>query len=240
MACRRPTPGNGYLEALASEKTTVFTESIKAVTPDGIVDAATGTEFPVDVIICATGFDIFYQPRFPITGLDSKLTLTEKWADFPASYLGVEVDGFSSYFTYSGPFTPVAQGSVLPIISLLTKHLLRIITRMRRQHIRRLSPKASAVADFREHANPFLLATCWAEPCPSWFKQGSKDGPIIMWPGSRLSYFEALREPNFEDYEIEHWSGNHFGYLGNGFVDYDFTGETDITWYLFTLSDRRE
>lgn len=61
-----------------------------------------------------------------------------------------------------------------------------------------------------------------------------------MWPGSRLSYFEALHHPNFEDYDIEYWSGNRWGFLGSGFVDFEFTGTKDLTWYLDAFSDKKE
>lgn len=240
VACRRPTPGNGYLEALTGKKTTVFTDECGRITPSGVVDSGTGEICEVDVIICATGFDTSYRPRFPIIGLNKDSSLAEQWKDHPSSYLGVAVDGFPNYFTYSGPYTPVAQGSVLPIISLLTRHFIEIIKKMRQQHVRRLSPKASAVKDFVTHADTFLPRTCWADPCPSWFKQGKKDGKIIMWPGSRLSFFEMLRKPNFEDYDIEYWSGNRFGYMGNGFVDYEFDESSDITWYLDDLSEKKE
>ncbi|PWY75017.1 dimethylaniline monooxygenase [Aspergillus heteromorphus CBS 117.55] len=237
VACRRPTPGNGYLEALASNKTTVFTERIQSITPTGVIDSATGIEQPVDVIICATGFDTSFRPRFPIIGLNG-VDLAEKWATSPTSYLAIGVDGFPNYFTYSGPFAPVGHGSILPIISHLTNYFIQVVKRMRREHIRRLSPKASIVRDFVEHAQTYLRRTCWVDPCSSWFKQGSADGPVIIWPGSRMAYFEALRTPTLSDYEIEYWSGNRFGYLGSGFVDAEFSGDS-ITWYLDRYSDNR-
>lgn len=239
VGCRRPTPDHGYLQALAGEKTTVLPGSISAITPAGVVDAA-GIEHPVDVIICATGFDTSFRPRFPIVGLDQTTTLADKWTHLPASYLGISVDGFPNYFTYGGPFTPVAQGSVLPILSHLSRHFLEIVTTMRRQHIRRLSPKGSCVNDFMEHTKTYLPRTCWADPCTSWFKQGTKDGDLIMWPGSRLSFFEAVRSPHLQDYEIEYWSRNRFGYLGNGFVDFEFTSPKDNTWYLDEYSGVKE
>ncbi|GAQ12306.1 putative sterigmatocystin biosynthesis monooxygenase stcW [Aspergillus lentulus] len=238
--CRRPTPGSGYLEALVGEKTTVLPGSISAITERGVVDI-NGKEHEVDVIICATGFDTSFRPRFPITGLDPNLTLANKWATFPSSYLGVSVDGFPNYFTYGGPFTPVAQGTVLPILTLLTKHFLEIIKTMRTQHIRRLSPRASAVEDFAEHAEAYLPRTTWADPCNSWYKMGTGDAKkLVMWPGSRLSYFEVLRHPMLQDYEIEYWSKNRWGYMGNGFVDWEFKGTKDLTWYLDEFSDHPE
>ena len=202
--------------------------SIKAITEAGVVDA-NGDEHPVDLIICATGFDTSFRPRFPIFGLDNKETLAERRTEYPSSYLGIAVDGFPNYFTYGGPYTPVAQGSVLPILSLLTNHLLEIIKTMRTQRIRRLSPKASAVEDFLDHARTYLPRTVWADPFTSWFKLGTKTGNLVMWPGSRLSFFEALRCPCLQDYEIEYWSGNRFGYLGSGFVDFEFKNPSETT-----------
>ncbi|KAH8697526.1 flavin-binding monooxygenase [Talaromyces proteolyticus] len=239
VGCRRPTPDNGYLGALVGEKTKVLPGSIKSITEKGVV-AEDGTEYPVDVIICATGFDTSFRPRFPIFGLNPDLPLAEKWAKIPASYLGISVDGFPNYFTYGGPFTPVAQGSVLPILSLLSKYFITVIKTMRVQHIRRLSPKPSAVEDFLEHTKTYLPRTVWADPCTSWFKQGTKDGDLIMWPGSRLSFFEALREPYLQDYDIEYFSRNRFGYLGSGFVDFEFKSPLENTWYLDEFSGRKE
>ena len=103
---------------------------------------------------------------------------------------------------------------------------------MRKQHVRRLSPKQSAVNDFMEHCAAYLPRTCWADPCTSWFKQGTKDGQVVMWPGSRLAFFDLMQRVNWEDYEVEYWSGNRWGWLGNGFSSVEFDGETDITYYL--------
>jgi len=227
VGCRRPTPGNGYLEALTGEKTTVYTEDIGGITPNGF-KTKDGTEVSVDVIICATGFDTSYRPRFPIIGLDG-LSLAEKWKDFPLSYPSVSVPNFPNYFVYSGPFGPVAQGSLLPLLTLFSEHFIHIVRKMRREHIRRLAPKESIVRQFAEHAQLYLKRTAWADPCASWFKQGRKDGNVVMWPGSRMAFFDLMETPRYEDYEIEYWSGNRFGYLGSGYVvdhwDLDFGTE---------------
>ncbi|KAI1918440.1 hypothetical protein LOZ65_004896 [Ophidiomyces ophidiicola] len=229
VGCRRPTPGNGYLEALTGPKTTCYTENINGITPNGFL-TADGVEVEVDVIICATGFDTTFRPQFPIIGLDGKL-LSDRWKNAAESYLSVSVPNFPNYFMYSGPYSPVAQGSILQLISLFSNHFIQIIQKMRKEHIRRLSPKENAMKDFMEHASLYLQRTAWADPCSSWFKQGKKDGNIVMWPGSRLSFFDLLREPKYEDYEIEYWSGNRWGYLGNGFSTIEFDG-SDISYYL--------
>lgn len=60
VGCRRPTPGNGFLEALTASNTTCFTDPIGKIIPKGFVDHQ-GNEHEVDVIICATGFDTSWQ-----------------------------------------------------------------------------------------------------------------------------------------------------------------------------------
>lgn len=74
IGCRRPSPGNGYFEALVGEKTTIFTETIGSITPNSFKDLE-GNEYEVDVIICTAGFDTSYRPQFPVIGPDD-LALT--------------------------------------------------------------------------------------------------------------------------------------------------------------------
>src|SRR5262249_51533505 len=61
-------------------------------------------EYPLDVIIFATGFDAVTGPylRFDITGRDG-LRLADKWASGPCSYLGVSVSDFPNLFMVTGP-----------------------------------------------------------------------------------------------------------------------------------------
>lgn len=230
VGCRRPTPGNGYLEALAAEKTTVFTETVKSITETGFTDHE-GNHYDCDVIICATGFDTSYRPRFPVTGLDGAV-LQELWKEIPESYLGIGASHMPNYFMFTGPFTPVAQGSILPLQTALSNMFVKIIRKMAVHHIRRMTPKKSIIDQFMEHCQAYLPRTCWADPCSSWFKQGRADGPIVMWPGSRIAFIEIMKEPHWEDYDIEYYSKNRFGFLGNGFHVSEFVPEGDITQYM--------
>ena len=66
-ACRRLTPGPGYLEALTDEKVDIITSNIVKVDETGII-TADGQHRPVDMIVCATGFDTSYTPRFMVKG----------------------------------------------------------------------------------------------------------------------------------------------------------------------------
>lgn len=106
---------------------------------------------------------------------------------------------------------------------------------MQRDRIKRLAPKEAVARQFTDHADLFLKRTSWTDACSSWFKQGRKDGPLPMFPGSRLTYLQLLGTPRFEDYEIEYMNDkNLFEFLGNGFERREFDGR-DLSNYLGLL-----
>lgn len=237
VGCRRPTPGNGYLETLTAPKTTCFTQEMQTVTSKGFIDSE-GKEHEVDVIICATGFDTSWIPPFEFTvnGEDRR----EVWrqAGGAPPYLSVGVGDVPNYFTFCGPYGPVAQGSFFPSLEHYTRYIIQIITKMQIENIRSLRPRVSVCRSFQRHAARFLERTAWSMPCSSWFKNGTVDGTPTVYPGSRLSFFTLLETPRFEDFDIEYddqldmWS-----FLGNGFHTREGDG-SDISWYLGSLSEK--
>ena len=81
VGCRRPTPGNGYLETLIASNVEVITESVEAFTETGLLDSS-GREVKYDAIVCATGFDVNFKPMYPLIGKDGA-DLRDAWADKP-------------------------------------------------------------------------------------------------------------------------------------------------------------
>lgn len=232
VGCRRPTPGNGYLEALCEGNVSVVRESITAITPRGI-RTADGVEHEFDVLICATGFDVSWRPSYPTIGRDGR-SLSEEWKDIPNTYLSVTVPHFPNYLIFNGPFGPYGHGSFLPITELMAKHFLKMLDKMSAEAVTSFEPKVEAVQDFIEHRKLFLPRTAWSSPCRSWFKQGTIDGEVMMWPGSRVQFFETMQNPRWEDYHLKHTTSNRFGYFGNGFAAREFDGG-DLSWYLGLL-----
>jgi cation diffusion facilitator CzcD-associated flavoprotein CzcO len=90
------------LEALVAPNTTVFTDQIGPITETGFVDHE-GKSHAVDVIICATGFDTSWLPRFGFT--NGKTDLKELWGPESGvtSYLSIGIPTFPNHFTFCGP-----------------------------------------------------------------------------------------------------------------------------------------
>ncbi|KAL4935626.1 hypothetical protein BDV06DRAFT_234137 [Aspergillus oleicola] len=232
VGCRRPTPGAGYLEALCEDNVSVVSQTIQEITPKGI-RTADGVEHEFDVIVCATGFDVSWKPAYPTIGRDSR-SLSKEWAEAPSTYLSMAVPHFPNYLIFNGPFGPYGHGSFLPITETLSKHFMQMFRKMSEEGISTFDVKEEAVADFAQHRRLFLPRTAWNSPCRSWFKGGKVDGEIMMWPGSRIHFFETMAHPRWEDYNLTYTTANRFGYLGNGFAVRESDGR-DLTWYLGLL-----
>lgn len=97
VGCRRPTPGNGYLEALCEDNVDVVLDGIAEITPEGI-KTIDGKEHKVDIILCATGFDVSWRPYYPTIGRDGR-SLSEEWKDVPSTYLSITVPHFPNYLS---------------------------------------------------------------------------------------------------------------------------------------------
>ena len=114
--------------------------------------------------------------------------------------------------------------------------MFAVITKAQVENIKSFRPKLSVSTQFRQHADLFLQRTAWTSPCRSWFKQGKADGQAAIWPGSRLHFLELMKQPRFEDFEIEYWDENIFAFMGNGFEMREFDGR-DLTNYLGSLDE---
>lgn len=235
--CRRPTPAPGYLQALVAPNATIFTDAIGRITSTGFEDTA-GTPYTCDAIICATGFDTTWLPRFPLLNAHN-VDLRDFWAapNKILSYLSIAIPTFPNHFTFCGPYGPLGHGSFMPLIEAWTTYMLRAITIAQEENIKSLTPRLDISKQFVQHADLFLQRTAWTSPCRSWFKQGKTDGQAAIWPGSRLHFLHMLERVRVEDFEVEYWDvGARFAFLGNGFDVREEDGR-DVTGYLGGLDE---
>lgn len=117
VGCRRLTPGIKYLEALHDPRVRLVQNGLKEIVPDGCV-THTGEKIEFDVLVCATGFDVSFRPRFPLVGREKK-DLRDIWKEEAKGYLGVAAPDMPNYFTFLGPNCPIGNGPVLKAIGML-------------------------------------------------------------------------------------------------------------------------
>jgi cation diffusion facilitator CzcD-associated flavoprotein CzcO len=96
FATKRPPIDTNYFETFNRDNVTlvdVKAAPIERITPSGI--RTIDTEYPVDIIVFATGFDAMTGPmlRMGITGRDG-ISLAMAWETGPRTYLGLQIPGF--------------------------------------------------------------------------------------------------------------------------------------------------
>jgi cation diffusion facilitator CzcD-associated flavoprotein CzcO len=239
VGCRRLTPGPGYLESFQRDDVQMVMQGVKQANEAGLVDDA-GHARSYDVIICATGFDTSYAPRYPIVGQD-KQSLQHRWSKFPVSYMSIAVDGFPNLFMVNGPNSAVGSGDLVVLFQTEVDYAIKCCQKLRKQSYKSMQPRKEAVDDFQEYAQTYFKQTVFGTRCRTWYKAGNIDGPIFaLWPGSSLHAVRALTDPRWEDFNFSKGESskraNRFDYLGNGSTVEETleNGECphDTAWYV--------
>ncbi|KAI0635260.1 hypothetical protein C8Q77DRAFT_1054047 [Trametes polyzona] len=233
VACRRLTPGPGYLEALCADNADLVPVPIKRVYEGGI-ETEDGQQHDLDVIICATGYDTSFQLPFKILGRGG-LDINERWRPHAVSYLTVAVDGFPNMFMSLGPNSALASGMFTPFAEQQVMYAAQAIAKLQRDRYKSMEIKAEAVRDFDEYIEAYFPKTVFSQNCRSWYKLGKVDGPIVgLWPGSTLQGMKALQHPRWEDYNYELADSvqNRLHWLGDGQTYNEKTLTGDRAWYL--------
>lgn len=241
--CKRLSPGPGYLEALGSPKVNTITAAITGIDESGII-TSDGKHHPVDVIVCATGFQTSPANRsFPIYG-KGDINLRERFQARPETYLGVCTDGFPNFFQSMGPNALPGAGSLLLVIEKTHAYVAKILRRMAYENIGRVEAKSKCVKNFTNYCDEFFKRTVFAEECNSWYKtyepgatreEQSRGRVTAIWPGSSLHIVKTLCAVRWEDFELKYHDDNEFGWFGNGWTmaeKYPVADLDSLTWYL--------
>lgn len=112
---RRPVVDNGWYAALTRPNVELVASAVESMDATGVIDA-NGDHHDIDVLICATGFDVVkYLAPAEYIGLDGQ-RLHDRWAEeSPRAYAGMMVPGFPNFFMLYGPNSqPVSGGVSLP------------------------------------------------------------------------------------------------------------------------------
>lgn len=181
-ACRRLTPGPGYLEALTDEKVDLIKSEIVKIDETGIT-TSDGQHREVDAIVCATGFDTTCTPRFPIKGRNG-LTLEKHWEKTPETYISLATNEFPNYFISLGPNAGLGEGNLLLLIEKGIEYMSECIRKIQRDNVRAMVVKGNAVKQFTQYCDQYFAKTVFGAKCRSWYKGGTEEGRIVaLWPG---------------------------------------------------------
>ncbi|KAH4113187.1 hypothetical protein HBI64_209380 [Parastagonospora nodorum] len=214
--CRRITPGDGYLESLVQPNVTTVHEEISRVVSEGLIDDS-GTLHEVDILVCATGFNMAFAPSFTITGTDG-VNMRDEFDPDPNVYLALAVPKFPNYFVINGVRGSWAAGSILPAIDAQTNYILRVLQRVQSEKIRSFEVKNEPTRQLNEHIDAWHKHSVWNDDCKSWYKNNIPGGKLWIWGGSSLHYLKTIDVVRWEHFDFRYKSANMWSFLGNGYT----------------------
>jgi cation diffusion facilitator CzcD-associated flavoprotein CzcO/acetyl esterase/lipase len=154
---------------------------IVTVTECGI--ETTDETFEFDATVYATGFDAMTGPLVSvnITGRQG-VTLREKWADGPSTYLGLTAVGFPNFFTITGPGSPSVLSNMVVSIEQHVDWVVDCLDDIRTKGFNTIEPTALAEAGWNQHVEDCAAITLYPT-ANSWYMGANIPGkPRVFYP----------------------------------------------------------
>ncbi len=188
--------------ALKRDNVQLITESIREITPKGVV-TADGVAHDVDVIIYGTGFQAskFLTPM-RVTGRGG-VDLHEQWHGDARAYLGITVPGFPNLFCLYGPNTNIViNGSIIYFSECGVRYILGCLGLLLEGGHRALDVLTDVHDEFNARVDAENAQMAWGHSTVnSWYK--NEHGHVSQnWPFTLLEYWQRTLAPDPAEYEL--------------------------------------
>ncbi len=152
---KRPCLDTGYFETYNLPHVRLVDlrkDPIKTISETGIDTVSDSFEF--DAVVYATGFDAMTGAlvSVDIAGRDG-VTLKQKWADGPVTYLGLTTVGFPNFFTITGPGSPSVLSNMSVSIEQHVDWITDTLADMKARGFDTIEPTPQAEAGWVQHVN---------------------------------------------------------------------------------------
>lgn len=174
LACRRITPAEGYLESLLKPNVELVTDGVESASRD-TVTTFDGRTYKVDVIACATGFDVSWKPGWHMIGRRG-VDLCKEYEEDPQAYLSIAARDMPNYFMFLGPNAVVAHGSLIEAINWTADYILKWIRKIAEDDISYIVPRSNVVDELVQQEEKIHQTLIWSDSCRSWFKRNTVTG----------------------------------------------------------------
>jgi cation diffusion facilitator CzcD-associated flavoprotein CzcO len=204
FGCKRPTFSNDYYPTFTRAHVTLETTPISRITETGVV-TADGRETEIDVLVLATGFNLWDAnfPAIEVVGRDGR-SLGKHWREQGYhAYEGVTVSGFPNFVSLNSPYS-YSGLSYFATIEAQMRHLERLFAELARRGARTFEISERADREFldrmldRMDDTVFVQGSC--ATARSYYFTNEGDA-VLLRPTSTTSARRAAEQFPLEDYE---------------------------------------
>ena len=208
--CKRPTFHDEYLPTFNLPHVHLVDTApvgVSRINERGVVHD--GTEYPLDVLIYATGFEWMATSTFNmITGRGGK-TLSEKWQDEGTkTFLGLHSHGFPNLFIVSGPQGGGGSFNFTDAIDQHGDYVVWMLETMRDKAHDIVDIKKGPEEDYAEHCRQADIATAPLRDCITYYNGHgeAEPGSLAYYGGGNWHKYRLAAQESLEPYVFEHAS----------------------------------
>jgi cation diffusion facilitator CzcD-associated flavoprotein CzcO len=210
LGTKRICVDTGYYETYNRENVTLVDlrrEPLAAITPRGV--RTERTEYPLDSIVFATGFDAMTGAlrQIDIRGRDG-CRLGEKWADGPRTYLGIAMAGFPNLFTITGPGSPSVISNMMVSIEQHVEWIADCLAHVQAHHLRVIEASTEAETGWTAHVNEVADSTLYPL-AKSWYTGANVPGkprgfmPYVGGVGAYRKRCDEIAARGYEGFTLD-------------------------------------
>lgn len=197
--CKRQVVSGTYYRAIQAANADLVTAPIAGVNAAGI-RTVEGDEYPVDLIVLATGFAAHnYMRPMKVVGRDG-LSIDDAWAAGPRAYRTLAIPGFPNLFTVLGPNSPTGSISLQYTAELTAGHIADLLDAMAAEQATTVEVTEQATTEFNRGVAAAMGPTVWNSGCDSWYF--TDNGSIDLWPYSKKVLTALLAHPDRRHYTL--------------------------------------
>jgi cyclohexanone monooxygenase len=202
--CKRPTFHDEYLPTFNLPHVTLVDTAplgVSKINERGVVHD--GREYPLDVLIYATGFQWMATSTFNmITGREGR-TLTEKWQqEGTKTFLGIHSHGFPNLFIISGPQGGGGSFNFTDAIDAHADYICWMLETMRDRGARTVDVRPEPEDEYAEHCRAADVMTAPLRDCISYYNGhgDAQPGSLAYYGGGRWHKFRVRAQETLEPY----------------------------------------
>ncbi|MBV29712.1 MAG: monooxygenase, partial [Actinobacteria bacterium] len=202
--CKRPTFHDEYLPTFNLPNVTLVDTAplgVSEINERGVVHD--GVEYPLDVLIYATGFQWMATSTFNMIKGREGVTLSDKWkSKGTRTFLGLHSKGFPNLFIVSGPQGGGGSFNFTDAIEQHGDYIIWMLTAMRDKAIQVVDVTEESEETYAEHCRVADIGTAPLRDCISYYNGhgDAEPGSLAYYGGGNWHKYRIAAQDSLKPY----------------------------------------
>ena len=206
--CKRPTFHDEYLPTFNRPNVHLVDTAptgVSHINEHGVVHD--GAEYPLDVLIYATGFQWMATSTFNMIRGRNGQTLSERWkTEGTKTFLGIHSRGFPNLFIVTGPQGGGSSFNFTETIEHHAEYIVWMLSTMRTRDVNVVDVRVESEEAYAKHCREADVASARLRDCLSYYngEGNAEPGSLAYYGGGAWHRWRKAAQDSLEPYVFEH------------------------------------